>query len=124
MTFLGGTGALWELTDIADAVSGAQSGDWLFFNGNEWQLYGINHLQDLKARVESLEQRQGYLPTRDDLAEFTQSIAARFNIISEADTNQSNTLDDLVKGFAGMNTRITDVEGLITVHTGDTSMHN
>ena len=53
MTFLGGTGALHELTDVADAVSGASSGDWLFYDGTEWILYAVNHLQDLGARVES-----------------------------------------------------------------------
>lgn len=125
MVFPGPTGALWELTDVSDALSGVvTSGSYLRHNGTHWVAYAQQDtLEGLEARLQDLEMQQVQLPTFTDIQTFSQSIMARFNTLDSSNTAQQETLNSLVAAYSDLKRTLNQLDATFTSHTGTTGIH-
>ena len=73
---------------------------------------------DLEARVVSLEGNILALPTRSDIAQFTNMISGRLNTIDAAQVTQNNNITALIQNFANIKNTIVNIDANLSWHTG------
>ena len=124
MTFLGGTGNLYELTDVSTGAAQAVQGDYLIRDAQGlWAPTGQTSVAALDARIFTLETRMLQLPNASDISNMSRSLSSRFNVLSESDFAQQEQIDEIISAFAGLNSAIVDLELAFVAHTGATGQH-